>query len=286
MTEIATEKSTTMKRTAEQEEARKRKKSAYKKTAFKNLGSADELLNKKGLLITFTQGRYKSAHKELFNLILDAAEDLKLEYDEINLPFQIVDLGIKCLFFCELKEWDPTLICNSIFESMSGTGHRFIQNIGRIIPCVTISANMEEIMRKINALLQFDDKEVTFAVTFNSRYCEKFKEKNKNMLKIVDTLLTEHNGSKEITKKEYIEEKHAKLKKRGIEIKNDKEIDNPDELVQVPILNGKLKVNLENPKCMVNVDVFKTVACVSTLSNYRKYRKYNIQSVAKERFLE
>ena len=59
-----------------------------------------------------------------------------------------------------------------------------------------------------------------------------------------------------------------------------------NEVITVPVLDGKLKVNLNNPEIMINVEVFKTVASVSALKNYRKYRKYNLNLVANEGFLE
>ena len=289
-----------VKRTAEQIEMKKKKKIAYKKEIFKS-GSFEELHHKNGLLVSIGQGREKGAGRELFNLIIDAADRLKLEYDELNFPFKIVDLGIRCLLFVDLGDWDPIAIVDDMFTNVCGTQQQLIKFTSRIIPCHVIPANMDAIIEESYKLLQQQQQQHTFAVEFKSRYCEKFRQRHKHLIHIADSLLIKCNGGEEIKRKAYDEKLLLKKQQRkanekkptakkivvkeDVVVEKEKEVDE-NEMVTIPKLDGPLKVNLGNPHIMINVEVFKTVASVSALKNYRKYRKYNLNLVANEGFLE
>ena len=275
------------KRTAEQIELNKKKKAAFKKSVFKS-DKWEDLYNKNGLIVSIHLGRESNAAKELFNMIIDAADELKLDYDELNFPFKIIDLKIRCMLFCDLDTWDSELIVNTIFNTIEKSDSQFVKFITRIVPCKVIPAQMDDIVKNCIDLMDIKSK-TTFAVDFKSRHSEKFKQHHKNKIQIADKILMHYNGSKQVNKKEYmkmIKEKQAKNKKKSDD-KTEKltDIDDKEEMT-IPVLEGQLKVNLTNPDLLVNVEVMKTICCVSILKNYAKYRKYNVSIIASDGFLQ
>eukprot|EP00835_Amoeboradix_gromovi_P001728 NODE_85_length_22318_cov_0.288492.p6 type:complete len:302 gc:universal NODE_85_length_22318_cov_0.288492:7246-8151(+) len=301
MVEISTveELKSPVKRTAEQETSKKKRRSAYKRSVFNPAGKLESLHNMNGILVSIAQGRENGAGRELFNLIIDAADRLKLDYDELNFPFKIVDLGIRCLLFVDLGQWSPHMIVDNIFNNVCGSQQQHVKFVSRIVPCKLFPAELDTIIKNAELALGDLPDKITFAVDFKSRYCEKFKQRHKFLIKIADALLIKYNGGKEVSKKEYLEQikakkpqsstKSGKAKKIDAfgEVKEEPPVEVEDEIITVPNLEGgKLKVDLNNPDVLINVEVFKTVVSVSALKNYRKYRKYNLNLVANEGFLE
>ena len=184
-----TEEAIGTKRTLSNENANKKRKSMYKKAHFKleKVDAMDALFGKRGLLVSFAPGRRTYAKSELFNLIIESADELSLEYDEVHVPFKIMDFGNSCAVFCTM-DWDPVMLSSKMYDIIGNNKGRSVQNLIKVLPCTATSANMEELIDTATSHLK--DATGSFAVGFTSKCCEKFKDQQKRKIQLADAILS------------------------------------------------------------------------------------------------
>lgn len=157
--------------------------------------------------------------------------------DKDKKRFQLVDVGLKNLFFISTTLDDPFLLVKTVAEDIIETNISQSRYLIRLIPIeITCKAYINDIKITIEKLLDkyFSQEPKTFSIVYNHR-----NNNNLDKIEVIKTIA--------------------------------------DSVLQK---NSEHKVNLDNAEISIIVEIIKSIALVSIVPNFKKYKKFNLHSLS------